>query len=262
LRFFDHHLKGEDNGLDEEPPVRIFVMGENQWRDENEWPLARAQYTPWYLHGDGNAGAAGGALSPDTPGPEAWDVFLYDPRDPCPTMGGPTLLPGLDVRANAGPKDQRPVEARPDVLVYTSEPLDEPLEVTGPLTCTLYAATSAPDTDFVVRLCDVHPDGASWILAEGILRARYREGAEGPKPVEPGRVYVYKINLVATSNVFLPGHCIRVDVTSSSFPRFDCNPNTGHPLGQDGPDDRQPAMQTIFHDSERPSHILLPVIAR
>jgi putative CocE/NonD family hydrolase len=238
------------------------VMGENTWRNEHEWPLARTQYTPWYLHGDGNAGSSGGALSPGVPGAEPQDVYLYDPRDPCPTVGGPTLLPGFGVRANTGPKDQRLSEARPDVLVYSSELLDAPLEVTGPLTCTLYAATSAPDTDWVVRLCDVHPDGASRILAEGIQRARYREGTKEAKFVEPGRVYAYEIDLVATSNVFLPGHRIRVDVTSSSFPRFDRNPNTGHPLGQDGPDDLRPALQTVFHDGERPSHIVLPVIPR
>jgi hypothetical protein len=136
------------------------------------------------------------------------------------------------------------------------------LEVTGPLTVTLYAATSASDTDFVARLCDVYPDGTSRILAEGILRARFREGYDQPRPIEPGRVYEYQINLVATSNLFQPGHCVRLDVTSSSFPRFDRNPNTGNLLGQDGPDDLQPALQTIFHDSEHPSHILLPVIPR
>jgi putative CocE/NonD family hydrolase len=260
LRFFDRHLKGIDNGLDRDPPVRLFVMGENRWRNEDEWPLARTQYTPWYLHGAGHANSPGGTRSPDPPGAEAQDVYLYDPRDPCPTIGGPTLLPGLGMRANSGPRDQRPVEVRPDVLVYTSEPLDAPLEVTGPLSCTLYAATSAPDTDWVVRLCDVHPDGASRILAEGILRARYREGTTKARFIEPGRVYAYEVDLVATSNVFLPGHRIRVDVTSSSFPRFDRNPNTGHPLGQDGPEDLRPAMQTVFHDSERPSHITLPVI--
>jgi len=262
LRFFDRHLKGIDNGLDEEKPVRVYIMGENVWRDEEEWPLARTCYTLWYLHSAGDARGAGGTLSPEAPGAEAADVYLYDPRDPCPIVGGPTLLPGFGVRANSGPRDQRQVETRPDVLVYTSQVLTEPVEVTGPLSCTLYAATSAPDTDWVVRLCDVHPDGASRILAEGILRARYREGTDRPRPIEPERVYPYKVNLVATSNVFLPGHRIRVDVTSSSFPRFDRNPNTGHPLGVDGPEDLRPALQTVFHDGERPSHIVLPVIPR
>ena len=136
------------------------------------------------------------------------------------------------------------------------------LEVTGPLTVTLYAATSAPDTDFVARLCDVFPDGASRILAEGILRARFREGYDQPRLLDPGRAYAFKINLVATSNVFQPGHRLRVDITSSSFPRFDRNANTGNPLGQDGPQDLQPAMQRVCHDHERPSHILLPIIPR
>jgi putative CocE/NonD family hydrolase len=262
LRFFAHYLKGEENGFAEEPPVRVFVMGENRWRDEHEWPLARTQYTPWFLHSDGNAGGTGGLLSSEGPAQEPWDTYLYDPRHPVPTIGGQTFLPGLLLGANAGPRDQRPVEARSDVLVYTSAPLEQPLEVTGPLTVTLYATTSAPDTDFVVRLCDVHPDGASRILAEGILRARFREGYQQPRPVEPGQMYEYKINLVATSNLFQVGHRIRVDVTSSSFPRFDRNPNTGRPLGEDGPEDLRPALQTIFHDSERPSHILLPVIPR
>jgi putative CocE/NonD family hydrolase len=262
LDFFSHYLKKEESGIDQEPPVRIFVMGQNRWRDEREWPLARTQYIPWYLHSDGDAGRASGLLSPQAPTEEPWDVYLYDPRDPAPTIGGPTFLPGLLLGANAGPRDQSPAEARPDVLVYTSAPLEEPVEVTGPLTVILYAATSAPDTDFVVRLCDVYPDGASRILAEGILRTRFRDGYDQPRPIEPGQVYEYKINLVATSNLFQTGHRIRVDVTSSSFPRFDRNPNTGGALGQHGPEDLQPALQTIFHDGERPSHILMPVIPR
>jgi len=262
LRYFDYHLKGEANGFDQEAPVRIFVMGENVWRDEEAWPLARTEYTPWYLHSHGKAGDTGGTLSPQSPGQEPVDHYLYDPRHPCPTLGGPTFLPGLLIGANAGPRDQRPAEARPDVLVYTSEPLSQPLEVTGPLEVVLYAATSAPDTDFVARLCDVYPDGSSRILAEGILRARFREGTDQPRPVEPGRVYAYKINLVATSNLFQVGHCLRLDIASSSFPRFDRNPNTGNPLGQDGPADLQPALQTILHNSEYPSHIRLSVIPR
>jgi putative CocE/NonD family hydrolase len=262
LPFFAHHLKGEDNGINQQPPVRLFVMGENRWRDEEEWPLARTQYIPWYLHSDGDAGHAGGLLSPNMPGQEPRDVYLYDPRNPTPTIGGPTFLPGLALGANAGPRDQAPAEVRPDVLVYTSAPLEQPLEVTGPLVVYLYAASSAPDTDFVVRLCDVYPDGASRILAEGILRARFREGYHQPRPIVPGQVYKYQINLVATSNLFQIGHRIRLDVTSSSFPRFDRNPNTAKPLGQDKAEDLQPALQTIFHDAEHPSHVLLPVIPR
>ena len=260
LAFFEHHLKGESRDLG--APVRLFVMGENRWRDEDEWPLARSRYTRWYLHSDGQAANGGGDLSPIPPAEEAPDVYLYDPRDPCPTVGGPNFLPGLEIARNAGPLDQRVVEARPDVLVYTSGVLDEPLEVTGPLTVVLYAATTAADTDFVARLCDVHPDGSALLLAEGILRARFREGSESPRPIEPGHVHEYRINLVATSNLFKAGHRIRVDVTSSSFPRFDANPNTGHPLGQHGAADRQWAVQTILHTGEYPSHIVLPVIPR
>lgn len=262
LKFFAHHLKGEATDVENEPPVRLFVMGENRWRDEQEWPLARTQYTPWYLHSDGHAKSEGGTLTPETPGQEPQDVYLYDPHDPTPTIGGPTFLPGFMIGANAGPSDQRPAESRADVLVYTSDPLERPVEVTGPLTVKLFAATSAPDTDFVARLCDVHPDGASRILAEGIIRARYRAGTDQARAIEPGRVYEYEINLVATSNVFKAGHRIRLDVTSSSFPRFDRNTNTGNPLGQDGHDDLRPALQTIFHDDAYPSHILLPVIPR
>lgn len=260
VAFFEHHLKGEPR--DPRAPVRLFVMGENRWRDEQEWPLARARATRWYLHSDGRAAGEGGTLTPVAPADEAPDVYLYDPRDPCPTAGGPNFLPGLEIACNAGPLDQRAVEARPDVLVYTSAALDEPLEVTGPLTMVLYAATTAADTDFVARLSDVHPDGSALLLAEGILRARFRDGCETPKPIEPGRVTEYRINLVATSNLFKAGHRVRVDITSSSFPRFDANPNTGHPLGQDGPGDLQWAVQTVLHTAQYPSHIVLPEIPR
>jgi uncharacterized protein len=260
LRFFARYLKGETNGIDDEPPVRIFVMGENRWRDEQDWPLARTRYTRWFLHSDGNAAEAGGSLSPIGPAEERPDRYVYDPHDPAPTLGGPTSLPALFLGTNSGPRDQRRLEERADVLVYTSTALEKPMEVTGPLTITLYAATSAMDTDFIAKLMDVAPDGFSRILAEGTLRARFREGYDSPRPVKPGAVYAYLIDLVATSNVFLAGHRIRVAVTSSSFPRFDRNPNTGHPLGVDGPEDLRTAQQTIYHDHQRPSHILLPLI--
>jgi hypothetical protein len=165
-------------------------------------------------------------------------------------------------RTNAGPLDQRPVEARADVLVYTSEPLREPLEATGPLLVVLHAATTAPDTDFVAKLSDVAPDGFSRILAEGVLRARFRDGYEREGTTVPGRAYEYRIDLVATSNVFAVGHRIRLVVTSSSFPRFDRNGNTGKPLGTDRGEDLRSARQTIFHDAERPSAVLLPVVRR
>jgi uncharacterized protein len=262
VRFFARHLSDQANGVDDEPPVRIFVMGENRWRDEQDWPLARTRYTQWFLHSDGDAARAGGGLSPIKPADEPPDRYLYDPHDPAPTVGGPTSLPALFLGTNSGPRDQQRVEERPDVLVYTSVPLEQPTEVTGPLLVNLYAATTAPDTDFVAKLMDVSPDGVSRILAEGILRAQFRDGYDRPRPVQPGQVDAYSIDLAATSNLFLAGHRIRVAVTSSSFPRFDRNPNTGHPLGVDGPEDLRTAQQTIYHDSDLPSHILLPLISR
>jgi uncharacterized protein len=253
IDFLSRHLSGD--GASPEPPVRIFVMGENRWRDEDDWPLARAHAQEWYLR-------QGGALSLEPPGDEAPDEYDFDPSDPAPTIGGPTSLPGKFLRTNSGPLDQRPVEARHDVLVYTSRALREPLEVTGPLSLVIHAATSARDADFVGKLCDVAPDGFSRILAEGVLRMRFREGLEDERPVEPGRVYRLEVNLVATSNVFLPGHRIRLCVTSSSFPRFDRNAGTGAPLGEDREGDLTPAGQTVFHDAQRGSHLLLPVVPR
>jgi putative CocE/NonD family hydrolase len=251
LEFFAAHLGlgGELDG----PPVRLFVMGANTWRDEDAFPLARAREQRWHLQ-------AGGGLSPAPPEDAPPDEYVYDPADPAATVGGPTSLPGRFLKTNAGPLDQQELERRDDVLVYTSEPLTAPLEVTGPLSCTLWAASSARDTDFVVKLCDVEPDGVSRILAEGILRARFREGFERPRTITPGDVLDYHIDLVATSNVFLPGHRIRVDVTSSSFPRFDRNPNTGRELGVDRAEDLVTARQTVFHDPARPSHVVLPVV--
>jgi len=254
LRFFDRHLRGVTEE-DDEPPVRLFVMGANRWRDEDDWPLARARPTAWYLHADGG-------LSAEPPRDESPDTFVYDPDDPAPTIGGATSLPPKLMKANAGPLDQRALEERADVLVYTSEPLPRPLEVTGPLLATVYAATDAPDTDFVVKLTEVWPDGRSLLLTEGVLRARYRDGFDQARPVEPGAVHAYTIDLVATANVFAAGNRIRVLVTSSSFPRFDRNTNTGNEIGTDTADDLRAARQTIFHDGGHPSHVVLPVVPR
>jgi len=260
IDFFRRYLM--DAGVESQykPPVRLFVMGTNRWRDEHEWPLKRAQYVPWYLHSDGHAAGIGGTLSPIQPSIEEVDVYLYDPRDPVPTRGGATFLPGFRQSVCSGPLDQGPVERRPDVLTYTSEILTEPLEVTGPLKVKLWAVTQAPDTDFVARLCDVFPDGSARILADGILRAAFRNGFEVYQPVKPGEDVEYTIDLVATSNVFLPGHRIRVDITSSCWPRFDANSNSGHRTGLAGRADLRSVLQTILHDTNHPSHILLPVI--
>jgi hypothetical protein len=262
LRWFDYWLKGESNGVDAESPVRVFVMGENRWRMEDNWPLARAVPTRYYLssHGQANSLAGDGVLSAETPADLPPDNFLYDPRYPVPTRGGPlccslTVLPG-------GAFDQSVVETRPDVLVYTSAPLEAPVEVTGPVVVHLWARSSALDTDFTAKLADVSPGGYARNLVDGIVRARYREGLDRPRLLEPGEVAEYVIDLWATSNVFSAGHRIRLEVSSSNFPRFDRNPNTGQPLGTAGEADLQPALQTIYHDPTRPSHVVLPIVLR
>jgi putative CocE/NonD family hydrolase len=266
VAFYREHFGAAASPAPELPdpsrPVRIFVMGENRWRDEADWPLPQAVEEHWFFHSGGDAAQDGGSLSPEPPSDEPPDPYLYDPANPAPTVGGPTSLPAAFMRTNSGPMDQRQVEQRADVLVYTSSALERPLEVTGPLAVVLYASTSARDTDFVAKLCDVEPDGTSRILAEGVLRARYREGFERPVPIEPDRVYDYEIDLVATSNEFRPGHRVRVIVTSSSFPRFDRNPNTGAPLGADRPQNLVTAKQLVFHDGDRASRIVLPVVRR
>ena len=262
LRWFDYWLKGIDNGVGSEPPVKIFVMGENYWRHENEWPLARAEYTKYYLQGDGNANSlhGDGHLSIDAPaGGSDTDTFTYDPSDPVPTLGGNNCC-WSDI-VPMGAFDQRGAERRNDVLVYTTDVLTEPVEVTGPITATLYAATTARDTDWTAKLVDVHPNGYAQNILDGIVRARYREGAGGPaSPIEPGTVYEYAIDLWSTSNTFLPGHRIRVEISSSNFPRFDRNLNTGEDPGTGV--NMETAEQTVYHSSEYPSHILLPVIPR
>jgi putative CocE/NonD family hydrolase len=262
LKWFDRWLKGADNGIMDEAPVRLFVMGDNRWRDEQEWPLTRAVWTELYLHsgGEANTRAGDGVLSFTAPGDEPADAYRYDPRDPVPTVGGPTVLPGAGVGANAGPKDQAGVEARADVLVYSSAPLETEIEVTGPLTATLFAATSAPDTDWMVKLVDVHPDGRAYSLADGAVRARYRSGVGRPERLEPGEIREYRIDLQATSNVFKVGHRIRIQVSSSNFPRFSRNPNTGAELASET--QLRTADQMVFHDAEHPSRITLPIIPR
>jgi len=251
LRWFDHWLKSVDTGMLAEPPIKIFVMGTNVWRDEQEWPLARAVPTPYYLH-------AGGALRVDPPSASvAPDRFVYDPADPVPTHGGALLMAPEYL---TGPRDQRAIEARPDVLTYTTDVLERDMEVTGPVTVSLWACSSAPDTDFVARLVDVYPDGRAYNLTDGILRARYRRGFSNEVFLEPGVPERFDIDLWATSNVFRAGHRVRLQVTSSNFPRWDRNPNTGHRFGTDSLADLRTAEQTILHDADHPSHVLLPVV--
>ena len=235
-------------------PVRIFVMGENKWRDEHEWPLARAKPTAFYLHSGGSANtlSGDGTLSMTPPGEEREDRYTYDPWDPVPTgaIGGYSRIPS----------DQRPIEARRDVLVYTTGPLERDLEVTGPLSVTLWIASSARDTDFTAKLVDVHPDGTARAINDGIVRARYRRSKAKPELLTPGEPTEITIDVGATSNVFLAGHRIRLDISSSNFPRFDRNPNTGGTFGEEGKLLR--AIQTVFHDAQHPSRLVLPVIPR
>lgn len=264
LRWFDYWLKGEDNGVDKDKPVRLFIMGANTWREEDNWPLPDTQFTNYYLRSNGHANtlAGDGVLSTEAPGDEPQDVYLYDPRNPVPTVGGQTFLPGLGVAANAGPRDQRPVEARHDVLCYTTPPLEKRVEVTGPVSLVLFASSSALDTDFTGKLVDVHPDGRAEILTEGILRARYRDSFSEPSPLEPGQVYEFHLDLWATANLFDAGHRIRLEVSSSNFPRFDRNTNTGGTIAEEGEADFVQAVNRVFHDSAHPSHLVLPIIER
>jgi hypothetical protein len=260
VRWYDYWLQGIDDGFTSEPPVKLYVMGRNEWVYEREYPLARTQYKPLYFASGGNANSSrgDGRLTWDKPaGASSPDRFRYDPDDPVPSLGGNNCC---GTPTPAGPMDQRPIEGRRDVLVYDSDVLSEEVEATGPVKVVLFASSDAVDTDFVAKLVDVHPDGASYNMAEGILRARYRDSLTAPSPLKPGQVYRMEIDLVGTSVAFRKGHRIRVHVTSSHFPQFDRNPNTGAPFGTTK--QVKVAQQTIHHDAERPSHVLLPVIPR
>ena len=251
-QWFSRWLKDEPSEAVEWPPIQLFIMGANQWRGEREWPLARTVYTPYYLHSSGGAQsvAGDGILTTRAPGEEPVDEYIYDPRDPLMTLFSPA--------GQQEPLDQRLLDGRRDVLVYTTPPLEEPLEITGPITMQLWAASSAPDTDFTVKLMDVWAEGFVQELCHGIVRARYRESFSNPTLIEPGQVYQYTIQVNPTSNLFRRGHRIRLTLSSSDFPNFDRNHNTG------GDDYREStlrrAQQTIFHDGSRPSHLILPVI--
>ena len=280
-RWFDRWLKGEANGAEADPPVRVFVMGGGdahrtpegrvfvggRWRDEREWPLTRATPTAFYLH-------AGGGLSTAPPTSVEPTSYRFDPRDPVPALGGPVSSQGDLMLAGAQDQrcrrdlwpctDDRPLADRTDVLVFQSGPLDAPIEVTGPLVVKLWAASDGPDTDFTAKLVDVYPangdfpDGLALNVGDGIVRARYRDSRAEAMLLEPSRPYELTIELYPTSLLFMPGHRIRVDISSSNFPRFDVNPNTGEALGANT--GWRVATNTVFHDPEHPSRIILPVI--
>lgn len=254
-QFYDGLLKGQ--GAAASKPVRLFVMGRNAWRDEDDWPLRRARATRYHLRSGGRANGLGGngTLSPTPPGNEPPDRFVYDPADPVPTRGG-GLCCG-NARA-LGPLDQRPVEARGDVLVYSTPPLARDTEVTGPVTLQLWVQSSAVDTDFTAKLVDVWPNGYAQNLTDGILRMRYRASRERPELMTPGETYKIEIDLWATSNLFRAGHRIRLEVASSNHPRFDRNPNTGESTATSAR--MVKATNVVLHDRQHPSALVLPVV--
>lgn len=254
IRWFDHWLKGKANGVDTEAPVRIFIMGANRWRDEREWPLARARRLELHLDGSGHANSptGDGRLVASTPTGAAADHYRYDPRDPVPSLHGPALY--------AIPTDQRPLASRPDILVYQTEPLEANVEVTGHPSLELHASTSAPDTDFFARLIDVAPEGQARDVALGMVRARYRNNdLAHPELVTPGAITRYVIRMGPTSNLFRKGHRIRLDVTSSDFPNYDRNHNTAANPNLDTT--LAVADQAVFHGGGHPSKLVLPTIA-
>jgi len=258
LRWYDFLFKSARNEFATGKAVKIFVMGINQWRDEDGWPLARAKSTKYFLHSQGRANTTrgNGSLSMVTPGAEPSDEFVYDPAKPVPTIGGPLCCDGDHLAP--GPRDQRSVEERDDVLVYSTTPFNRDLEVTGPVRLEFFAASSAVDTDFTAKLLDVAPDGTAINLTEGILRARYRDSQATSAPLVRGRVYPLSIDLWATSNVFRTGHCLRLELSSSNFPRFDRNLNTGELAANSAT--WVTVTNTILHDKTHPSALILPVV--
>jgi putative CocE/NonD family hydrolase len=249
LEWFDQWLMGKDSKLLSKPPVKIFVMGANKWRNERAWPPEEARPVMWYLEGTG-------ALTDKPARKSTADQYVFDPYDPVPTRGGavccnPKIFPW-------GPLDQRPVEQRKDVLVYSSKPLKHNVEAVGPVQAVLYVATSAKDTDFTAKLVDVFPDGYARNLTDGILRLRYRNSLEKPELAKPGEIYRVTIDAGVTGNVFLKGHRIRLEISSSNFPRFDRNPNTGGVVADAVKLNK--ASQTVYHGREHPSCIVLMVI--
>jgi len=257
LDWYDYLFKKSSNQFATKP-VRIFVMGANQWRDEEDWPLSRARETKYFLHSAGKANSLSGdgTLTNAAPRSESADHYTYDPANPAPTIGGPLCCDSQHLKP--GPRDQRTVEAREDVLVYSTAALAQDLEVTGPIRLELFAGSSAVDTDFIGKLVDVWPDGFAQNLTEGIVRGRYRDSQEQPALMNPNQTYKLTLDLWSTSNVFRKGHRLRLEVSSSNFPRFDRNLNTG----EENASARRgvPATNTIYHDAEHPSALVLPIV--
>ncbi|MEM7692327.1 MAG: CocE/NonD family hydrolase, partial [Pseudomonadota bacterium] len=247
LDWFDHHLKGRP--LKFGAPVKLFVMGLNEWRDEQEWPLARTEFTPWYLHETGQ-------LKEEMPALEAESsTYSYDPQNPTPTLGGNIMR-----RELRGAFNQAPLDDRKDVLRFLSSPVTERTELTGPVEAILFAASDAKDTDFMAKLSVVKENGEAYNLVDGVIRARYRDSFSDPTPLEPGRIYEYRIDLWATSYELSPGERLRLDISSSNYPRLNRNPNTGAPFAKTS--EMRSAKQTVYFGKDYPSRVILPVIPR
>jgi putative CocE/NonD family hydrolase len=246
-------MKGQHTGIDEEPPVKLFVMGPNRWRSEDEWPPSRATAQRWHLHGGHLHG--GGGLTTKPPAESSPSMYELDPDDPVRTWGGSLLMAGKYLR---GPVDQARTETHKDVLLFTSAPLEQPLEVCGRVLLHAWVAAGTPDTDLVARLCDVHPGGRSYNVVDGILRLRFREGLDRPKPLTKGEVVEATVDLWSTAYVFAPGHRLRLQVCASDFPRYDRNPGTGETSAT--ATRILPQRNLLFHDPHHPSHLELPVI--
>jgi putative CocE/NonD family hydrolase len=249
-RWFDARMRGIDSGIDKEPRVEIFVMGANRWRSSDTWPPADVAPRRWYLRAGED-----GALSPEAPlQPAEPSVFWLNPDDPVPTRGGALLMGAHYIR---GPVDQLRTELRDDVLVFTSEVLREPLTVIGPVKLVAWVAAQTPDTDVVARLCDVHPDGRSFNVVDGILRLRFRDGLDHPAPLKPGEVYQVEVDLWSTAHQFQEGHRLRLHVAASDWWRYDRNPGTGQTAAE--ATEILPQRNLVFHDPERPSHLVVSV---
>ena len=254
LRWFDHWLKGTENGVMAGSPVRIFLMGKNEWQDQQDWPLPGTQLVKYYLQSGGRANSlfGSGAIGLQPAESDPPDHYRYDPANPVP------FIMESSYAQLGGPDDYRPVERRDDVLVYTSEALETPQVICGPVHAHLNASSSATDTDFMVKLLDVWPDGFAQRLNDGMVRARYRSGGDKPSLIEPGKIYGFDIDAWNTCQEFDKGHRIRVEVTSSAFPKYDRNQNTGEPLGKTA--NINVAQQTIYHDAAHPSYVILPIV--
>ncbi|MEO8028446.1 MAG: CocE/NonD family hydrolase, partial [Bryobacteraceae bacterium] len=258
--WFDHFLKGEDNGiLQKMPKVKYFTMGSNKWQSSETWPPQGAQPMTFFLSSAGKANTLNGdgGLSSTAPASDSPDSFVYDPMNPVPSYGGNVCCTGNAVQGGAF--DQRKMESRGDILVYSSDPLKDGVEVSGPITATLYVSSDAKDTDFTVKLIDVYPDGTAYNLDETIQRVRYRDGYDKPiVMMEKGKVYKVTLSPMTTSNYFADGHRIRIEVSSSNFPRFDRNLNTG---GNNYDEAKGVvARNSVHHSAQYPSHVELTVV--